>query len=264
MKKKEIAFGVSAFVLLFVSIAVGQKPEPGQQVNCLFKYTNGEDEKTMKYDLFVPKNYQEKNKFPLMLFLHGAGERGNDLTKVRSWGPPKLVKKRKDFPFIVISPQCPKASSWTKRLDGLEALVRQVAGQLKVDQKKIYCTGLSMGGFGTWALCAKYPKLFAAAVPICGGGRSSTAAKLKDLPIWVFHGDADRVVPYAYSEKLVQAIKKAGGTQVKFTTYKGVGHNSWSQAYATEELYKWLLSHSRRVASSKPQKANPKPSSGNN
>lgn len=241
-----IVLGLVLVVSAGASESYSQEPKAGEQVDCVFKYKVDGKEKELKYDLFVPANYDDKKELPLMLFLHGAGERGSELAKVRAWGPPKIVKKKKDFPFIVISPQCPSGAFWPQFDDVLAKLVDEVAGELKVNKSKMYCTGLSMGGFGTWSLCAKHPKLFAAAAPICGGGKPSSALDLKDLPIWAFHGDADKVVPYSYSEKLVNAIKEAGGKQIKFTTYKGVGHNSWSQAYATQELYDWMLSHSRK------------------
>lgn len=234
---------VSAVV--FTADVFAQEPKPGEQIDCVFKCEVDGKEVELKYDLFVPENYTAKEKMPLMLFLHGAGERGDDLNQVRKWGPPKLVKKRKDFPFILISPQCPRNAWWTAKADALAKLVDEVAGKLSVDKKKMYCTGLSMGGYGTWTLCAKHPKLFAAAAPVCGGGDAKTAAVLKDLPLWTFHGDADNVVPLRGTQKMIDAIKEAGGEKAKITIYKGVGHNSWSETYANEELYKWFLTHSR-------------------
>jgi len=176
-----------------------------------------------------------------MLFLHGAGERGNNLEKVKQWGPPKLVGKRKDFPFVVISPQCPRGTWW--KVEGLYQLVNHVAGSLKIDRQRMYVTGLSMGGFGSWQLMDRYPKLFAAGVPICGGGKAGSAKNLVDIPIWAFHGDADGVVKADLSKLMIKAIEKAGGKKARLTLYPGVGHNSWSRAYANEEVYKWLLSH---------------------
>lgn len=245
---------LSSLVLLIgVGTTKGQEPVPGGQVDRVFSFEVDGRKEELKYDLFVPADYDGKKEFPLMLFLHGAGERGDDLAKVRVWGPPRLVKSRKDFPFIVISPQCPKNSWWTKQLTGLTRLVDHVAGELKVNKQKMYCTGLSMGGYGTWALCAKHPRLFAAAAPICGGGDVELAEKLTDLPIWAFHGGADRVVPVDGSKKIVARIKELGGKKAKLTIYEGVGHNSWSKAYATEELYKWMLSHSRSDNSDNPE-----------
>lgn len=226
--------------------SLGQDPEPGKQIACVFRYEVDGEKKDLRYNLFVPKDYDQDKKFPLMLFLHGAGERGDDLEKVKSWGPPKIVGKKNDFPFIVISPQCPRSDWWTRRVEGLAQLVKDASKRLKVDTQRVYCTGLSMGGFGTWALCAKYPKLFAAAAPICGGGEVESGKLLKDLPIWAFHGDADKVVKVEKSKEMVDAIKAAGGKKVKLTLYEGVGHNSWSKAYADKKLYDWFLMHRKQ------------------
>jgi len=245
MKSKNFLMIALMFGVFSAATLNAQAPKPGEQVDCVFKYKVDDKDVELKYDLFVPKNYTANKKFPLMLFLHGAGERGDDLNQVRKWGPPKLVKKRKDFPFIVISPQCPRDDWWTTKADALAKMVDEVAGKLSVDKKKMYCTGLSMGGYGTWTLCAKHPKLFAAAAPVCGGGTPKSAVALKNLPIWTFHGDADNVVPLSGTQKMIDAIKEAGGKNAKITIYKGVGHNSWSETYANEGLYKWLLSHSR-------------------
>ena len=223
------------------SATAKDKLVPGSQVTREVKVKSGGKEVIMRYWQFVPKGYNGKKNFPLMLFLHGAGERGDNLDKVKRWGPPKLVGKRKDFPFVVISPQCPKDTWW--RVDGLYQLVNHVAGSLKIDRRRMYVTGLSMGGFGSWQLMDRYPKLFAAGVPICGGGKAGSAKNLVDIPIWAFHGDADGVVKADLSKLMIKAIEKAGGKKARLTLYPGVGHNSWSRAYANEEVYKWLLSH---------------------
>ena len=223
------------------SATAKDKLVPGSQVAREVKVKSGGKEVTMRYWQFVPKGYNGKKNFPLMLFLHGAGERGDNLDKVKQWGPPKLVGKRKDFPFVVISPQCPRGTWW--KVEGLYQLVNHVAGSLKIDRQRMYVTGLSMGGFGSWQLMDRYPKLFAAGVPICGGGKAESAKNLVDIPIWAFHGDADGVVKADLSKLMIKAIEKAGGKKARLTLYPGVGHNSWSRAYANEEVYKWLLSH---------------------
>lgn len=196
----------------------------------------------LKYLLYLPENYEEsKESFPLMLFLHGAGERGDNLARVKRHGPPKLVEKGKKFPFIVISPQCPQRSWWNS--DSLSKLLDEVVKQYRVDQNRIYVTGLSMGGYGTWALAAKYPDRFAAIAPICGGGNTKSAEKLKSIPIWVFHGAKDSVVKVRLSEVMVEAIKKAGSKNIKFTVYPNANHDSWTKTYDNPELYKWFLKH---------------------
>jgi predicted peptidase len=169
----------------------------------------------LHYWLYLPVNYSEKEKCPLILFLHGAGERGDDLQKVKVHGPPKLVEQRSDCPAIVVSPQCPNERIWSPTQ--LSLLLDKCMETLKVDPDRIYVTGLSMGGFGTWALCTKEPERFAAAIPICGGGDVSKAARLVKLPIWVFHGAKDRVVTPDNSRKMVDAIRAAGGTRVNLT-----------------------------------------------
>lgn len=198
----------------------------------------------LNYLLFLPEGYSNESdkKWPLMLFLHGAGERGSDVNKVKIHGPPKIVEKKKDFPFIVVSPQCP-ADSWWRPFE-LNALLDEIQSQYKVDPDRVYLTGLSMGGFGTWELAMQYPRRFAAIAPICGGGNAVMARRLKDIPVWVFHGDADRVVPVAFSDQMVEALKKAGA-DVKYTRYEGIDHDSWTKTYANEELYQWMLSHKR-------------------
>jgi predicted peptidase len=198
------------------------------------------------YLLFLPEGYGKKRQsWPLMVFLHGAGERGNVLNKVAVHGPPKIVKNRKDFPFILVSPQCPEGDWWMEKVEVLINLVDDIAARYKVDKKRIYLTGLSMGGYGTWALASAYPERFAAIAPICGGGSRIMSLRLKDIPIWVFHGAKDRVVPLEESEEMVNAIRKRGG-DVKFTIYPDAGHDSWTESYDNQELYDWFLEHSKQ------------------
>ncbi len=196
-----------------------------------------------KYLLFLPEGYGEKDKrWPLMLFLHGAGERGDDLNKVKVHGPPKIVEKKKDFPFIVVSPQCPANVWWNDKLDVLINLLDEIEAQYDVDTERVYLTGLSMGGYGTWALASKYPDRFAAAAPICGGGMRIMAYGLKDVPIWAFHGAKDSVVPVEESKEMVAAVKARGGN-ARLTVYPNANHDSWTETYNNPEFYKWLLKH---------------------
>lgn len=216
--------------------------KPGEQVARSLEIKVGDRPTTVRFWLFIPKQYDSSKPMPLMLFLHGAGERGDDLEMVKRWGPPKLVKDRPDFPFIVISPQCPAKQWW--RTDEILPLIEHIVDELEVDTSRIYVTGLSMGGFGTWSLLAEKPDLFAAAVPICGGGDVKKVDRFKHVPIWVFHGDKDEVVPPEKSRELVEALRECGAP-VKYTEYEGVDHNSWSATYANEELYKWMLEQKR-------------------
>jgi predicted peptidase len=188
----------------------------------------------MNYLLFLPEGYGKKDKkWPLILFLHGAGETGNDLARVKRHGPPRIVEKKKDFPFIVVSPQASRRG-WNP--DVLNALLDDVLSKYDVDKDRVYLTGLSMGGYGTWALAAAHPERFAAIVPICGGGDPAEAKKYKNLAIWVFHGAKDRLVPVRNSRVMVDAIKKAGG-KAELTIYPEADHDSWTETYNNPKLY---------------------------
>jgi predicted peptidase len=196
----------------------------------------------LHYLLYLPEDYGKDDKaWPLLMFLHGAGESGSDLNKVKVHGPPKIVEK-KPLPFIVVSPQSPQRG-W--QVDVLNGLLEDVAAKYKVDKDRLYLTGLSMGGFGTWRLAAAHPEKFAAIVPICGGGNTADAKKLKDLPIWIFHGAKDKTVPPSRSQEMEMALKEAGAKEVQFTLYPDAGHDSWTVTYNNPDLYTWLLSHKR-------------------
>ena len=198
----------------------------------------------LDYLLYLPEEYgKEKSKeWPLVLFLHGSGERGSDLAKVTIHGPAKLVAQGKQFPFILVSPQCPDNRRW--EADELDAMLDDIIGRYSIDARRVYCTGLSMGGFGTWDVACTYPEKFAAIAPVCGGGEPFKASTLKNIPVWVFHGAKDNVVPPERSQEMVTAIQKNGGT-VKFTLYPDAGHDSWTATYDNPELYEWLLAQHR-------------------
>jgi predicted peptidase len=238
---------VTAMVLSMTaaaSLLAADAPETGQHAQKLEK----EVLVTLDYLLYLPPDYNKDaaKKWPLILFLHGSGERGSDVSKVKVHGPPKVVEKDPDSAlskeFIVVSPQCPAGRGW--KTDTLITLLDDVQGKYHVDADRIYLTGLSMGGFGTWDLASNYPDRFAAIVPMCGGGQTEMARRLKNLPIWVFHGDADPAVPVKRSDDMVEALKKLGA-DVKYTKYPGVGHDCWTRSYANPDLYTWLLSHKR-------------------
>jgi len=192
---------------------------------------------TLKYLLYLPADYQASDqKWPLVLFLHGMGERGTDLELLKLHGIPKVIAQGMDFPFIALSPQCPEDTIWTNELDALHALVEQIIQKYQIDTSRIYLTGLSMGGFGTWHLAATYPSMFAAIVPICGGttpyvGFPERIQVLKNVPVWAFHGAEDEVVPLQGSQELVDVLKahhgnvKFTGRITKPTDYQDKGHN---------------------------------------
>jgi predicted peptidase len=202
----------------------------------------------LNYLLYLPKDYGKADKkWPLMLFLHGAGERGDNVEKVKAHGPAKLAAEGKDIDFIIVSPQCPQENWWPNLTDDLMLLVEDISQKYQVDSKRLYITGLSMGGFGTWSMIVKYPDTFAAAAPICGGGDTVLAKfRLGKMPIWAFHGAKDNVVPLSKSEEMVNAVKAAGNEEIQFTVYPEAGHDSWTQAYNNPELYKWFLSHKKQ------------------
>ncbi|MBW3623085.1 MAG: prolyl oligopeptidase family serine peptidase [Armatimonadetes bacterium] len=224
-------------------------PEPGDQAPQSFKK---QITRTVSADylLYLPKEYSKDKtaRWPLILFLHGAGERGSDVQKVKAHGPPKLVAQGKEFPFIIVSPQVPEGEWWNP--ETLNALLDEVMKAYRVDPDRVYLTGLSMGGFGTWNLAAESPGRFAAIAPICGGGEPRRARRIRDIPTWVFHGAKDEVVPLQASQEMVDALKKAGG-DVKFTVYPEAGHDSWTETYNNPELYEWFLRHRRKTEEKK-------------
>jgi len=199
------------------------------------------------YLLYLPEAYEAGQRaWPLVLFLHGAGELGDDLELVKKWGPPRLVEEGKEFPFILVSPQCPEGDWWSgqEQILVLDALLDDVAARYRVDEDRVYVTGLSMGGFGTWRLALEFPDRFAAIVPICGKGEPLLAKRITHLPVWVFHGADAQTVPPQASEKMAEALRACGGN-VKYTVYPNTGHNSWSETYANPEVYQWLMAQTR-------------------
>ena len=244
MQRIFIVASLTAIILLNTTcLFAGEAPAPGKQVEQSLKIA---DDVSVPYLLYLPADYKTGEKRPLVLFLHGRGESNGPLSIVKKWGPPRMVERGDPFGYILVSPQCPAKDSWSsptqqsRLIELLDSIIKTYA----VDEDRIYLTGLSMGGYGSWRLAADHAHRFAAVAPICGGGKTEDAHKLKSLPIWVFHGDQDRAVPMSRSVEMVNAIKAAGGTKIRFTTLENVGHNCWSAAYATPELYKWFDRHS--------------------
>lgn len=198
--------------------------------------------KTMPYLLSQPEQGEENEGKPLILFLHGVGERGTDLQLIKQYGIPDRVATVSDFPFITVSPQCPKDSYWTEETETLKELLIHCVQTYKADPERVYLTGLSMGGAGAWRLAIDHPHLFAALAPICGKSYPKEAHALKGLPVWIFHGEEDDVNPLTHSKDMAEALLEEGA-DVLLTVYPEVGHDSWTKAYETEELYRWFLSH---------------------
>ncbi|CAN5455277.1 dienelactone hydrolase family protein [soil metagenome] len=223
---------------------------------------------SMPYRLLLPRDYDSSKKYPMVLFLHGSGERGNDNEKQLTWGSQLFIQgsNRRRFPAIVVFPQCPENSYWsnvhikkerktkkelfefqsggepTKAMDMLIGLQTRLMNELSVDTSKIYVMGLSMGGMGTYEIVRRMPGVFASAVPICGGADTTTAAAIHKTAFWIFHGANDDVVPVKYAEDMVRALQgfySAGDMQ--YTVYSGTGHNSWEKAFAEPELLRWLF-----------------------
>jgi predicted peptidase len=199
----------------------------------------------LDYLLHLPEGYEQdsERKWPLILFLHGAGERGDDIQKVKAHGIPKIADSDPSLPFIVVSPQCTEGTFWSAEQEALLALLDEIKEGYNVDEKRIYLTGLSMGGYGTWYLASAHPGMFAAIAPICGGGNPSRVQALAGTPVWAFHGAKDDVVRLEESEIMVKALQACGGN-VKFTVYPEADHDSWTETYDNPELYRWMLNHS--------------------
>lgn len=200
------------------------------------------------YVVFVPAAYNGTKEYPVILFLHGAGEtKGGSKQPVEVGIGPAIKKREKDFPFITVIPQSEKRTWKAESDDGKRAIaiLDAVMKDYKCDPKRQYLTGLSMGGFGTWSNAAAHPNRWAAIVPICGGGNPADAAKIKDIPCWCFHGDKDTAVKVDLSRTMIDALKKAGGTP-KYTEYPGVAHNSWDAAYAEKDLFPWMVQQSKK------------------
>ncbi|MCA9410262.1 MAG: prolyl oligopeptidase family serine peptidase [Candidatus Omnitrophica bacterium] len=229
---------VLGFTLLGVPIAGAESKQEAKKAELEIKVD-------MDYLLYLPKGYgEEEKKWPLMVFLHGRGESGNDLEKVKKHGPPKLIEQGKEFPFIIVSPQCPRDRWWTEVY--IDALIDKIVDDYSVDEDRIYMTGLSMGGFGTWNYAGMHADRLAAIAPICGGGDPILAWSLKNLPIWAFHGEKDHTVPVERTKMMVEAARSRGNDEVKMTIYPDAEHDSWTETYNNPELYEWFLSHTRK------------------
>jgi pimeloyl-ACP methyl ester carboxylesterase len=199
----------------------------------------------LKYRLYCPNRAGGTSSYPLLVVLHGSGERGSDNRKQLRFLPSLIVRPdyQQRFPCFVVAPQCPEGQSWDRQADNVLKLIEQMIQENPIDKRRVYVIGQSMGGSGTWLLASLRPDLFAAAVPIAGGGEPQFAGRLTSLPIWAIHGDADRIVPVTATRSIVRAIRQAGGSPI-YTELPNVGHGgSWKYAYALdEEVLPWLFS----------------------
>lgn len=244
MKKKRSEYCRNKLYLIFLITIIFAFPLKNfaQEKRLIESNFNGtyKAEVQAKYLLYLPVDYSDNNKFPLLLFLHGAGERGDDLSLVKKLGPPKMIAEGKEFPFVVVSPQCPVNKRWDTKV--LIALIDEIVAKYNIDEDRIYVTGLSMGGNGTWRLATEIPDRLAAVIPICGWSDPFDICSIGKLPVWTFHGAKDLVVPVSSSQVLVDRLKYCNGN-AKITIYPEADHDSWTETYNNPDIYEWLLSH---------------------
>ena len=192
---------------------------------------------------YLPNDYDNTKNYPIVFFLHGAGERGEDLDLVARHGYLRYIREEnKEYPFIIVAPQCPEKKYWGCVTESLLAFFDWISVKYSVDKKRVYLTGLSMGGTGTWMLAMADPKRFAAIAPVCGSGICWNTQIIKDIPVYMYHGDCDDIVPLYESVTMLKNINKNGGNAQLEICY-GVGHNAWDYAYSTQKLQDWFLTH---------------------
>jgi predicted peptidase len=203
-----------------------------------------EEEASYPYLLCLPERYLvDDSHWPLLIFLHGSEEGGRNLELIKRHGPPQLIAEGRRFPFIVAAPQSPVDTWWSDQK--IHKLVLRLKDRYRVDATRIYMTGISMGGFATWEYAGEHSGILASAIPVAGGGFVAAAEALTKVPIWAFHGADDTNVPVRKSQRMVDAVRKRGGTNVKLTIFPKTGHDCWPQVYRSNALYDWMLSHSR-------------------
>ena len=224
-------------------VAKATDAEPGKQVQQSTIIVTDDEKSSIPHWTYLPKSYSDnaKQAVPLLLFLHGAGESGDDLNQVLQWGPPKRIVEGKHYPLIIVSPQCPdRKIGWNGKQ--LVMLIHELVAKYNIDRRRIYCTGLSMGGAGTFKIMETAPRLLATAVPICGRGNIENASKMTHQSVRIYVGSEDGVLQA--NQQITTAIKKAGG-DVALTVYDGVGHVCWPAVYEDPKFYQWLLTQKR-------------------
>ncbi|MFN7876549.1 MAG: dienelactone hydrolase family protein [Pirellula sp.] len=257
-------FGAIVAVPIASSLGDDNAPLTVEELSKIFEPREyiGTNNKPLKYRLLKPMGYEFGKKYPLLVFLHGAGERGADNVITLKHGAREFVKedRRKQYPAYILIPQCPSEAKWSNTdwsqdssmlpenasdsMQSLKELIDEMVENAGVDSDRILLTGLSMGGYGTWDAIARYPGFFAAAAPICGGGDPSTVNRFAGLPIWCFHGAKDSVVKVSRSREMVEAIKKTGA-QIRYTEYPDAEHDSWTTTYANPEFYSWIFTQKK-------------------
>ncbi len=266
--KKKVLFIISLSAIITVSFTVlscGSSNSLYKKPGEIFEYGvyNSASGIKLPYRFLRPEDSTATKESPLVIFLHGSGERGTDNEQQLKWGVREFTKKsrRKKFPCYMIVPQCPENKRWVETdwsaashtmpkepspyLQAVYELLKYTRNKNNIDPGRIYITGISMGGFGTWDALQRWPNIFAAAVPVCGGGDSTLAYRIKNIPVRVFHNSGDGVVPVIRSRRMVSAVKKAGGN-ILYTEYKTRGHNAWTRTYSNDKLYEWMFRCSRK------------------
>jgi predicted peptidase len=241
----------NAFLLITITLSLAAATRgaaPASQPTLRAETFHRTITKSIGYDylLQLPRDYADNapKKFPLIIFLHGSGECGHDLSKVARVGLPKYAATQPSFPFIVVSPQSPSEKDWWQ-VESLDALLDHVLTTYRVDPDHVYLTGLSMGAYGVWDWACHRPQAFAAIAPLAGEGNDDFAADLKNVPVWAFHGAKDKAVSPAEEERMVNAVNKAGG-DAKLTVYPDRGHDVWDVVYPGRELFEWFLTQKRK------------------
>ncbi len=203
-------------------------------------------ESDFDYWVYTPEGYDPKKEYPLIFFLHGAGERGDDLPLVLRFGLPKMLRNGYECEAVIVCPQCKANMTWNSQIERVRKFLGEIMEKYSIDEDAVSVTGLSMGGFGTWQMICDYPDLFSAAAPVCGGGMPWRADVIKHLPIRIFHGEEDADVDPFYSKDFYEKLKKCGAEDVEIFLYPNVKHNSWVQAYEQSDLIPWLISKRRK------------------
>ena len=249
-----MGLGLSALLafMLSISLVPGSAGKFGGQSAQKIALKDGTVDH-INYLLYLPARYGRDivTRWPLIIFLHGTEERGDNPQMVKDYGIPSWLDTRDDFPFIVVSPQCPAGLRWSPAW--ITSILDEVESRVRVDESRVYLTGFSMGGYGTWDTAVAYPERFAAIAPIAGGGNTELAGRLKDMPIWAFHGEMDVNVPVTESISMVDAVRPFT-KDVKLTIYQNMTHDVWTITYQDSELYSWFLAHTKTA----PGKSNPR------
>ena len=243
-------------------MAVRKRVDPVMSRQVLREYAEqslllGAPAETFRYRLLSPPRIEAGVLYPVIVYLHGAGERGDDNQQQLVYLPELMIRpeRRRAYPCFLIAPQCGQRCWWSDKSPGQEisfyleavmAMLDAVLSSQPADPERVYATGISMGGFGVWDLAGQFTDRLAAAVPICGGGAERTAPRLTELPIWAWHGDQDEAVPVRYSRRMIEAIRQAGG-HPRYTELKGVGHDSWTPVYENDGLMEWMFAQRRTV-----------------